>query len=87
MFSLSSQSSDDPSGPDQSLSQPSSLYQLSEVYKNPLSRTSCNMTIGAFGRADGERVYNGGAQITCDIGGVLGLCIYSGTSEQGTLWG
>ena len=53
VYSLSSQSSDDPSGPDQSLSEPSNFYTLSPVYSNSLSRTSCNMTIGAFGRVDG----------------------------------
>jgi Bardet-Biedl syndrome 9 protein len=52
VYSLGSQSSDDPSGPDQSLSEPSNLYTLSPVYRNSLSRTSCNMTVGAFGRVD-----------------------------------
>ena len=53
VYSLSSQSSDDPSGPDQSLSEPSDQYQLGLVYSHSLSRTSCNVTIGSFGRTEG----------------------------------
>ena len=57
VFTLSSRSeSDDPeSGPDQSLSghTPAHQYQLMPVYKNTLTRTACNMTLGPFGGTRG----------------------------------
>ena len=50
VYSLTSLSSDDPSGPDQSLADQTSTdqYQLTPAYKNPLTRTACNMTFGPF---------------------------------------
>ena len=59
VYSLSSQSSEDPSGPDQSLSDPSAAFQylLLPAYQNSMSRTACNMTIGPFGRAQGENSF------------------------------
>ena len=50
VYSLTSLSSDDPSGLDQSLADQTSTdqYQLTPAYKNPLTRTACNMTFGPF---------------------------------------
>lgn len=55
VYTLTSQSSDELSGPDQSLPDQSSAdqYQLVSVYKNVFTRTACNMTFGPFGGARG----------------------------------